>query len=331
MAERVIIVGLRRAGSLIPSNELRQMMGRAGRSHDGEGVVELIVNVEDEGVIHEMTSQGAMTVSSSFSNPDMLAMSLMPEIDKGKIDSLESALVWCARSFCDEPQVEKALKLLREVKAIEDNPNGTFKSTYLGTCSAKFYFHPADIYAWANNFTHLFGMGLESHDVAPAWALGNVPFERIVGDLGKRREIASECRAKMPFGLEVMGGSMINVICWWYLIGGPSPGQIRLASLERRRGFGRYKAVLDCLNKNIGWGMDDFFNELELRVSKGISTHLVTLCRLSGINKTRADYLYNLGIKSQDDFDFSLLTRLDEEIDDDFKEAIRKIAGTKNS
>jgi len=325
MSDRVIIVGLRRGGSLVPASELRQMMGRAGRDHDEEGVVELVVDEKDEGVIDEILSEGSTTVSSSLSDPDILAMSIMPEIHNGSVNSFEGAMIWCSRSFCPDPPVEKAMELLREVEAIKENADGTIEATPIGSCSARFYFHPADVYAWWCNFSSIFEFGLEDNELAPAWALGNVPFERVIGDMGDRRELASECASRLPLGLRAMKGSLINVVSWWYLMGGPSPGPIRLACLERRKGFGRYKAALNMLNSHAKWGMDDFFKDLELRVKKGLVPDLVPLGKLPGMNKSRSEYLYSLGARSSEDFG-SMLRKLDEEIDDDFKKTIEEIA-----
>lgn len=324
MADRVVIVGLRRGGSLIKASELRQMMGRAGREHGEGAVVELIVDSSDEGAVDEMLGDGATMVESSLSNPDMLAMALMPEIDRGKVFDRASAEEWCSRSFCPSPPVGGALELLREVQAVAQK-EGRMEATPVGSCAAKLYFHPADVHAWWRNFSEVFELGLEGHEMAPAWALGNIPFDRVVGDLGKRRGLATECRERLPFGLDVMEGSLINVLSWWYLTGGPSPGAIRPACLERRRGFGRHRAALDLLNRAAGWGMEDFFDELELRVRKGITPDLVPLCRHEGISKARASYLKGLGVTSVDGL-ASLVGRLDEEIDDDFRETIERIA-----
>jgi len=325
MADRVVIVGLRRGGSLIKPSELRQMMGRAGREHGEGAVVELVVDSSDEGVADDMLAEGATTVGSSLSDPDMLAMALMPEIHRGAVVDEDSARRWCSRSFCPDPPVAAALELLREVQAVSGG--GRMGPTPVGSCAARFYFHPADVHAWWGNFSEMFDLGLEGHEMAAAWALGNVPFDRIIGDLGDRRHLASECRERLPFGLDVMEGSLINVLGWWYLTGGPAPGPIRPACLERRRGFGRYAAALRALDRAAGWGMDDFFDELELRVKKGIGPDLVPLCRLSGISKARAKYLRAAGVASAADM-AAVLGRLDEEIDDDFREAIERIART---
>lgn len=324
MADRVIIVGLRRGGSLIPGSELRQMMGRAGRSHDEEGLVELIVENADDGVASEMLKEGSMRVSSSLSNPDYLAMSLIPEIHRGEISNMKEAEGWCKRCFCQNPPLLKALELLDEVKAIKMTDD-SIEATPVGSCSAKYYFHPADVYSWYVNFSQIFELGLENNEVAPAWALGNIPFDRIVGDLGDRRYLATDCRNKVPQGLAIMQGSMINIVGWWYLMGGPSPGAIRPACLERRKGFGRYCSALKMLNHYAKWDMADYFDELMLRVKKGLLPELLPLCKFDGMTKARADYLYNMGIQSGYDF-VGIGDKFDNEIDDDFKQTIKRIA-----
>lgn len=309
---------------MVPASEIRQLMGRAGRNHEGSGVVELIVDDKDEDVISEMLNEGATIVESSLKDPEMLAMSLIPDIYRGSVVDMDSAKAWCARSFCANPPLSDALELLREVESIK-TVGGRFESTVIGSCAAKFYFHPADVFAWYRNFGDLFEMGLENDELASAWALGNVPFDRVIGDLRDRRYLASDCRSRMPLGLSIMKGSMINVVCWWYLIGGPSPGPIRSACLERRKGFGRFCSALEMLNKSCGWGMGDYFEELELRVKKGLQPHLVPLCKFAGMTKGRAEYLYNLGVESGNDF-IEIGNKLDDDIDDDFKETIERIA-----
>jgi len=302
------------------------MIGRAGREHDRTGIVKLLVDHDDEGRLDEVMKSGGTTVVSAMSNPDLLASVLLPEICRGAVKTLGEIKSWCSRSFCEVPSVLKAMELLLEVEAVV-LVGDTYEPTDTGRCASRFYFHPADVYAWRENLHTLFEMGLMNDEVAPAWALGNVPFGRIVGDLGDRREIASDCRNRIPFGLDVMKGSMINVVAWWYLIGGPSPGAIRSACLERRRDFGRLLGALRWLNKYLKWDMDDFLSELATRVRWGITPELVPLCRIGGLGKGRAEYLYGIGVRSLDDM-AEALKKIGDEVDDGFRKAIERAAGS---
>ena len=322
MAGRVIIVGVRRGGSLVPSSEIRQMMGRAGRDHEREGVVEFVVEESDIGVIDELLQDGATTVVSSMSNPDLLATAILPDICSGVITKHSEAVQWCQRSFCAEPALDKALMLLKEVEAIGEN----FAPTELGKVASAFYFHPADVYAWRENFRVLFDQGLENDEVAPAWALGNVPYDRIVGDLGERREVTSECRSRVPLGMSVMKGSLVNVTTWWYLMGGPSVGPLRLSCLERRKDFGRTKGALMRLGAIEDWDMSSFIDDLEIRVRRGITPELLPLCRFAGITKGRAAFLFESGITGPEKFHEAVDKFGDDEIDDAFQKAIETAA-----
>lgn len=304
MADRVIVTGIRRGGATIRPSELRQMMGRAGRRHGCEAVVELIVDETDIPSLDEVLSDKAIAVESTLCDADLVSMSMMPEIDRGVIDSLDSAQEWYSRSMSARPAVEKALDLLFEVGAIEGDAE-CFHATEIGVCASRMYFHPADVASWRRNFEQLFALGLENDDVAAAWALGNVPFDRMVGDVSKHRESLSDCIHRIPIGLSAMEGSRVNIFGWWCLMSDTSAGAIRPACVERRKNFGRYKAVLEMLNDAYGWDSADYIEEVEIRIRKGVLSHLVPLCKLH-ISKNKAKYLYDLGIRSIDDFSYAL-------------------------
>jgi replicative superfamily II helicase len=324
MSDRVILVGLRRGGTLVPASEIKQMIGRAGRSHNSTGLVQIIVEERDEGIVNELCEGENIIVESSMSDVDLLASSILPEICNGEIKNFSDAQGWCSRSFCLRPPIEKAIVLLKEVEAITEIQN-SYIATELGKCASCFYFHPADVFAWKNNFTMLFDMEIEHEEASAAWALGNIPYDRIIGDLGDNKGIAPECRNKLSFGLDVMKGSMINVVSWWYLMGGPPIGSLRFACLERRRNYGRVNSALNWLDtKCAGWNKAEYFSDLELRVMKGVIPELLPLCRLKGISKGRAEYLYSLGVKTRKDL-AGVLNKIRDEIDVDFAQTIESL------
>lgn len=325
MADRVIVTGVRRGGSLVPVSEIRQMIGRAGREHDKSGEAHIVVDCKDECFTNTMFEEGVNTVESSLSNPDVLAGAMLPEICADHISCYDDAVEWCSQSFCSNPPVDKAIEVLKKVDAIKQH-GVVIMATETGMCAHRFYFHPADVYAWRENFSMIFELGLENEELAPAWALGNVPYERITGDLRDRTEIFTECKDRLPIGLEVMDGCLTNVIAWWYLTGGPSPGaSLRPACKERRSDFGRVLNTLKCLDSNcMGWDKGDFFNELDIMVKKGIGRELIPLCR-AGFSKNKAAYLYEMGARDIDDLE-EIRDKIEVDIDEEFAQEITQIA-----
>ena len=101
MADRVIVVGAKRARQQVPASEMKQMIGRAGRRHDG-GVCRATIVVEEDiadVVEAEMGSEESMTVASSLFTASMLAFHLLPEICNGSVENRGDMEVWYSRSL----------------------------------------------------------------------------------------------------------------------------------------------------------------------------------------------------------------------------------------
>jgi len=326
MAGKVIVVGTKRGNQAIPVSELKQMMGRAGRAHDGSVCyAHVIVEEERESKVrHDMDDESGMKVSSVIGNLDDVAFHLLPEICGGRVKDLPTAKAWFSRSLYEAQgktcSMEQAFSYLEEVKAIVRNgPYVT--ATPLGATATSFYFHPADALGWMLNFTELFEMGLENDEVAPAWALGNVPVTRAAGDLGKHRQSIDECLGRMPPGLFVMDGCIVVTTLWWHCMGGEGVGPMKNVAMGLRRDSGRVLSFLRALDARVmKWDMDDWFDDLELRVKKGVPPELISLCKLDGISKNRADYLYNLGAREAED-----LAEIVDSIDEDEVELLKAV------
>ena len=104
-------------------------------------------------------------------------------------------------------------------------------------------------------------------------------------------------------------------------MGGPPVGRMKNVAMGLRKDSGRILTFLRALDhKVMKWEMGDWFDELELRVRKGVTPNLVPLCKLDGITKNRAAYLYNLGAREADD-----LADVVNSIDDDEEELLRTV------
>jgi replicative superfamily II helicase len=96
--------------------------------------------------------------------------------------------------------------------------------------------------------------------------------------------------------------------------------------LSLRDDFGRIHKALVSLDQEVTrWDKEDFFDDLKRRVHRGIPAFLAELCKIDGITKSRADYLYNVGVRDRRDIR-EMMEGLEGEIDEKFMEALRMIA-----
>lgn len=305
MADRVIIVGANRRGEQIPIGELKQMMGRAGRGHEGgECHADLIVEESDEEYVTQgIDSSSGLNVVSVMADKSILAFHVLPEICCGNITDEDTANAWHLRSFHAHsggiPDWDKIFGILYNAGAVKTTDTG-IQPTVIGDIAASFYFHAADVKAWKDNFSIVFDMGLENDDVAVAWALGHVEMNRKSGDFGKHWETLEECRNRLPAGLEMRKGCQITTTLWWHVFGGLPVGKLKNQALELKEDFGRIHRVLVELDERVAvWNMKDFFDDLLMRSRKAISSELADLCKMPGITKGQAVALHEMGISSR--------------------------------
>ena len=331
MADRVIVVGAKRARQAVPVSEIKQMVGRGGRKHGGP-VCKATVICEYElldDVEQGMNDADSFIVQSSMSDVDSLAFHILPEICNGTVFNEETAVKWFGRSFAHfqnmNPSIKEAFDLLLESEAIEWK-GAVLNATPVGRISARLYFHSADVWAWKDNFDMVFNQELENEDAAVAWALGTVPCTRMAGDFGEKYwPVIEQCRNEIPNTLCQVKGTIVTVTLWKYVLGGPSVGKMKSQAFALRGDCGRVCQALKDLNKVMGWGQESFLEELAWRCRRGIPNHLIKLCKLPGITKGKAQYLYDLGMTDQE----SIALNYDNvygEVDDIFWRTLRNIA-----
>jgi len=333
MADVVIVVGTKRGNEYVSPIEVKQMVGRAGRKHGGETATAHVI-VEDDRAAEVKASleQGTnMEVKSSFGTTDGVYFHLMPEISSGRVTNADSAQRWFDRSLSAyqsrKVNFEKVFDKMEKMGAIRRMlPGKSIQATRVGEIASDLYFHPGDVQAWKDNFDKLFELGLENDNAGIAWALGTRTHAKSHGDFGDHRYIIGEYRSALPMGLDIEDGTVTQVVLWWCSMGGPSAGKMRNQMLELRDDIGRIKRALVRLDKEVAkWDRGSFFDEMELMVRKGITTILVELCKLPGITKGRADFLYNAGAKDAESI-VEIMGNIEDEIDDSFKVALLEIA-----
>lgn len=332
MSDVVIVVGTKRGKDHVSPIEIKQMIGRAGRKHDNNTAVAYIIVEEDrsEEVKDELDSGKNMEVYSHFNECDSLIFHLNTEIVMGNVHNVETAQNWFSKSLSaaqgKKVVFQKVFDRMEEFGVIEQPLRGSMiASTKLGKIASELYFHPFDVKAWMDNFTKVFDLGVECDNAAMAWALGTRPYDKSVGDFGDYRFVIEECRSAIPMGLDMSKGMVTQVVLWWGSMGGPPMGKMRNAMLELRNDIGRIKKALVRIDKECAnWNRISYFDDLEMMVKKGITYSLVDLCKIPGITKGRADFLYNMGATSIDAI-VDVMDNIMDDIDEPFREVLRGI------
>lgn len=312
MADRVIIVGVRRNRKRVPAAELCQMAGRVARSHTSKTAnVDVVVGeseIDDMPSIFEAPQR--FVIESLLDDTKELCFHLIPEIVQGRVGTILEAEQWYSRSLAAAlGQKPNFLEVFSELLRLESvvQTNGRLVPTVLGNLCVRFYFSPYDIFAWKQNFTDVFDMELEEDDTSVAWAIANVPSERRQMDISKFRYIVYDYDDQIKsHGLEFDMGSLPMATLWWSAMGGTHITRMSGELARMRKDYGRIHQVFVVLNDYLHWDMTEFFDDLFLRFHYRIPQELVALCRISAISKNEAQQLHEIGVTSPDEIEDSL-------------------------
>jgi replicative superfamily II helicase len=330
MSDVVIVVGTKRGKEDVAVLEIKQMIGRAGRKHGGFTAKAYVV-VEDERIVEvrEGLDQGAnMDVKSPFGLGDGLFFHIMPEISARRVQDEVSAVKWYTRSLGAFQGRKVKFERIFDKMVVEGaiiRVGDQIRSTPIGEIASDLYFHPGDVQSWKDNFSKVFEMGLENDTAAIAWALGTRYHSNSQGDFGEQRFVIDDFKSDLPFGLDAKSGATIQPVLWWCCMGGPPAGKMRNVMLSLREDIGRIRKALDRIDEDVmHWGKRSFFSDVELMVRKGIGINFLDLCKLPGITKSRADFLYNRGVKDLAGI-ADIIDNIEDEIDEPFLNLLKEL------
>jgi hypothetical protein len=294
MADRIIIVGTRRAGAIIPTREIVQMAGRCARRPGEHGIADVISHPSDvESVREAMVGGSGLEVESQLCGANELAFHIIAEIAAMRIISKNDATKWWSRSFAAKTgrknDINGAWDTLLEMGMINDDG-----ITPLGSISADLYFHPKDVNAWKENFAILFSRELEKEDAAVAWAASHSPcgrskfhtqdYEVLEGYNDHMRSYGFENEGTVGWGL-----------AWWAALGGYRAKGIGPLVGELKRDSNRYVLAFKRISEVCRWNKEDFFDTIGVRIKRGMSQEFSGLCSIAGISRTFAEELVEMG------------------------------------
>lgn len=318
-ARRVIITGVHRGVSEVPTYDIFQMAGRAGRvGYDPKGDVHILLpkrtaNIQEErlAVPQNINSQ-LLNFIGNEDNPHYktLAFHLVSEIHHGNIKTIDDIHNWYDRSLAkfqyynlDDSIVDKTVELLSVVSAIKEE-EGIYKATSIGKVSSLLYYSPFDTADLRRNFKFLFTKKLENNDLALSMALGNVDSIRM-GFVSRAEKEEMETYQSMILnnvGDVYLDTSIKGGYIYYCLLNGLDLGVFNSLGRALQQDFERAISVLNLLDSMAAkWNKRNYFNIIKLRIAYGVKSELAELCTIPNIGKVRAQKLYAAGFRRPSD------------------------------
>lgn len=316
-ARRVIIAGVHRGTSLVPSYDILQMCGRAGRpQYDPQGDAYIIfppANLrENIALCTKAANVESKLVDKSVTDEyQTFIFHLLPEIYCGRIKNVKDIPNWYSKSLAafqnKKYSMQSLLETLTKLSKLScikfDEKTGNLEIASLGKISVVFYVNPFVVAAYSRNFTALFSKK-EFNDIHICLALANHQ-ENLIGS------ISSDDQANMRLFIEKMQKTTTvsypdAVVKNAYIHYRALHGQFdpKYASIMKgiQNDFSRTVAVLQAIDQwSRKWKQNEFFRTLEKRMKYGVPAKLVNLVEIKNIGKIRAEKLYTAGFKTKGD------------------------------
>jgi replicative superfamily II helicase len=321
-ARRVIILGVNRGPTKVPTYEIEQEAGRAGRpKYDKQGDVYILLPRSDWQNEKRRLKTPEKIRSQLLQHDDKeyrtFAFHLVSEIAQGEVQTVEDIYEWYSRSLAayqfrhlDQAFVDMVLDKLVAYRAVRDE-GGKLEVTPLGRVAALFYYSPFDVSNLRRNFTTLFEYDREEDSVWIATALahidshGDPPY---ISNLEKeqlepfRNKVDYDVLSAFNNGGDFIANKLKMIFCYYSLMHGWRNPVFAAPMRGLQHDAGRLMQVLKALDgMSAKWDRRDYFTRLGQRLQYGVEWRLLDLVGVPQIGKVRAEKLWAVNIRSAAD------------------------------
>lgn len=250
MIEKVLILGIRRGGSLIPSSEIQQMIGRCGRSYTESGEATLIVPEKELSLAEEYLHSPPEPISSTMNEVENAAFHCIPAIYQNKITNQETFDRWYKRTLAAVQGKfiywETVKDYLVEKECLYSNSTG-ISLTELGKVSYWFYYSPERLWVLKNKLLVLMNEQLQKDEFAFSWLLAYQ--HRAVGEVNVQ-EVAEYKSSVAERGLRFDAGETLEGYAYHCLLTRKRPGFLKFEIADMKQDLGRLFGALKRIAEN---------------------------------------------------------------------------------
>lgn len=313
-ARRVIVAGVHRGNEIVPSYDILQMVGRAGRpAFDPEGDAYVYYPESRRKDLQGMTLNAQriesrmldLTPSNDYGT---MAFHLLYEIHCGNIKKLDDASMWFSRTLAayQKRQIKPNLlkntldKLVKLSILSFDKEFEEYSITGLGKVSVIYYVNPFDVASWNINFTQLFKKP-NHNDIDACVALAGIS-ANFIGSISKEdaaafKDFLMPARKMYPDAPD----NVLKVACFYHrLLNGRYEPRHAGIMKTMQQDAPRLIAVLQAIDTfSKKWNKASYFSVLGKRLQHGVPPRLVGLIEIKGVGKVKAEKLYEGGFKNK--------------------------------
>jgi helicase len=314
-ARRVIILGTTRNGHLIPSYEIQQECGRAGRpAFDKDGDAYIFVGKSEFKKEKERLEKKELITSRLLDQENgfykNLAFQILSEIHNQKKYTLKDIFNWYKRSFScfigkniSTSIFSNTLTSLIDLGVISLQ-NDILSLTNIGKVSVNNYVSPFIVVSFKNSFVNYFKNHLEN-DFYLSFALANNSDNLINYMTKNEKSYVSSYIDNLKKTLDVKNipDSILKTgYCYYSMLNNSKEVIFPALSKKLKYSLDRTLQILKQIDFSYTFkNYKNTFDSISVRIKKNIPIDLVELAKIPKIGYLRAKLLYDAGFRNEND------------------------------
>lgn len=307
MADRVIIVDVRRANEELRPRDIQQMMGRSGRIHgdrDSSDVHIIVTNDDLQRWKAKLENPSSYEIRSNLNDLSVFSFHVISHIVRGTITNKESFYDWYDRTLDKFQRQERGEKIpdyheiaqeLHSTGSAEYNEDTSeIKPKPLGKICAAYYFSPYDVRDWFANICELNRRDLLWNDACQAWALSNIKSAMEWDNEIIRAQSENLTDRILANRLQIKKGTTARLLATDCALNGRKPRCDLPIFYSVKNDMSRILTAWEAIGKVSRRSLGDisgFVDALKIRQAYGVPTRMTKIVSLPGIGKTTAHTL----------------------------------------
>ena len=299
MIDEVVICGVRRAKELVDIEEIKQALGRAGRSYTKAGKAIILCPSDDVEYADTCLNAETPPVKSALTTVEEMAFHVLPWIDR--VYDEESFQKWYSRSLAsvqgNEMHWSDVYKYLLETGCIDEECN----VTDFGRISVKMYYSPSRLCHLKEKLLEAYGNdnATELLTLSYVFASQHIPLSNV-----EAWELSEYKSMVFGNGYAFSGGELMHGFAYYCaMMGGMIPKWIRHVVSQIRDDLPRlFNATIMIAQSE---GLNSLANDLTISSISAIRKVSMDVARLMNEfklkHRTAALELQEMGIETKDE------------------------------